>query len=151
MKKQFLLFGLILLLVLFTPGCKYNHKGQTPATSLDTMEHIDYREMLDQKERTYYIFIHRNDCQVCARLEPEIVNYYNTGDLRVYSIDTSEERNQGIKGKCLTTANCRNTIPIDTKDYNDIKIVTSPTLIKVKRGRVVEYFDEATKIKAALS
>ena len=145
--KFYILTLLVIYLALFSTSCSYDHAGQVKATDYDTMEHIDYKDMLSQKERVYYIYIHRNGCEVCASLEELVVNYYNTGKFRVYAINTSEERNQGIKGKCFTTDNCKNTIPVKADDYNQIKIVTSPVLIKIKKGVIVEVFDGATPIK----
>lgn len=145
--KSFLLTLTIIFLSVLSTSCSYDHKDQVKATDYSTMEHIGYTQMLSMEERVYYIYIHRDGCEVCASLEDLVVNYYNTGKFRVYAVNTSEERNQGIKGKCFTTDNCKNTIPLNATDYNQVKIVTSPVLIKIKKGKIVEVFDGATAIK----
>lgn len=137
------LFILLILCFLALTGCA--------PKEYEDLKHIYYQEILSQKEDEYYVYIYRYDCAVCERIKEDVIYYYRNYkkyDLpRLYVLNKGDTvNNQGINDPDATPEDF-----LWTYDYTDIKTSTSPYLIRVRKGRVVEALDMRSQILEELT
>ncbi len=149
MKKIVLIISLLLCLITLTSCNKIE--------SYSDMKTLTYEQILSRskftKNGSYYVIIHKTDCAVCQAVMPYAVEYANlvngNGKLDpIYSLNRSDKKNNGgIIAEPGTQVN----LGLGATDYNDIKLCTTPVLIKVTNGKVVQLIDKKTPIIAELN
>lgn len=144
MRKIILIISLLLCLLTLT-SCK-------KIESYSDMKILTYEKILTRSKvsptGSYYVIIHKTDCAVCQAVMPYAVEYANlasgNGKLDpIYSLNRSDKKaNGGITAESGTKEN----VGLGATDYNDIKLCSTPVLIKVTDGKVVKLIDKKTPI-----
>lgn len=144
MKKVILIICLVFCLITMT-SCK-------KIESYSDMKTVTYEKILTRSKvsptGSYYIIIHRNNCAVCQAVMPYAVEYANLVKRNskldpIYSLNRSDKKNNGgITAQAGTQVNTG----LGATDYNDIKLCSTPVLIKVTDGKVVKLIDKKTQI-----
>lgn len=148
MKKIFLILSFILCLFSLT-SCK---KIET----YDDMKTVKYEKILSQSNFSsggvYYVIVYRTGCAVCEGILPEVAKYANgvrknPGADPIYSLNKSDKKNNaGISAESGVKVNAG----LGATNYKDIKLATSPVLLKIENGKVTKLIDTRTKILAEL-
>ena len=150
MKKIVLIISLLLCLITLTSCNKIE--------SYSDMKTLTYEQILSRskfsKSGSYYIIIHKTDCAVCQAVMPYAVEYANlvkgNGKLDpIYSLNRSDKKNNGDITQ--SDPNIRVNLGLGATDYRDVKLCTTPVLIKVTNGKVVQLIDKKTPIIAELN
>lgn len=147
-KKIFLIFSLILCLFTLT-SCKN-------IDTYDDMKTVKYERILSQSNfsatGTYYVIVYRTGCAVCEAILPEVAKYANAAKKNadadpIYSLNKSDKKNNaGISAESGTKENKG----LGATYYEDIKLASSPVLLKIENGKVTKLIDTRTKILAEL-
>lgn len=135
------IFIFIFVLAMQT-SCK---KKETPTTDEITkyneISSINYKDILS-KNGKYYVFIMGNTCEACEELASLICEYanlakkYPTGYYPIYCLNSDDTENNGdiiAKDGDDSYANFQG-----TKNYEDIKIATTPGFLVIENGRVTK-------------
>lgn len=148
-RKIILIISLLLCLLTLT-SCK-------EIESYSDMKILTYEKILTRSKfsptGTYYVIIHKTDCAVCQAVMPYAVEYANLASKNgkldpIYSLNRSDKKNNGgITAEPGTKTNSG----LGATDYNDIKLCSTPVLIKVTDGKVVKLIDKKTPIIAELN
>lgn len=148
-RKIILIISLLLCLLTLT-SCK-------KIESYSDMKILTYEKILTRSKfsptGSYYVIIHKTDCAVCQAVMPYAVEYANlaSGNSKldpIYSLNRSDKKNNdGITAEPGTQVNSG----LGATDYNDIKLCSTPVLIKVTNGKVVKLIDKKTPIIAELN
>ncbi len=149
MKKMFIIIGFLLCLFSLT-SCK-------EISSYEDMKQVEYKKILSQSKfsasGTYYVLVHRTGCAVCESIMPEVVKYANyvqsnSGTDPIYALNKSDKiANGGINDGSSSGGNRG----LGATHYNDIKLYTSPVLLKITNGEVVKLIDKKTQVLDALA
>ena len=111
--------------------------------SYELIETIIYKDILSQKEDKYYIFIYRDNCEVCKSMTNKIVNYYYQGKIPMYALNRSDiESNQEMTAPSGTTSN----VGLNATVYTEVKLCSTPVLLEVTYGVVTKLIDMKTLI-----
>ncbi len=148
-KRIFLIFSLILCLFTLT-GCK-------SIETYDDMKTVKYERILSQSDFSatgiYYVIVYRTGCAVCEGILPEVARYANAAKKNadaapIYALNKSDKKNNaGISAESGTKENTG----LGATNYKDIKLASSPVLLKIENGKVVKLIDTKTKILAELA
>lgn len=142
-KKILCLFVLFILIFTLT-SCKKEYKR---------IKQLDYDEIFS-KDGMYYVFIYMNDCAICAQIEEQVYDYYvmakrNDDYPNLYVINRSKKANyDALTGNCPGDDYSN---LIGCTDYKDIKVCTSPVMLKIRHKIIKEVFDTRSSIKEELS
>ena len=111
--------------------------------SYELIETIIYKDILSQKEDKYYIFIYRDNCEVCKSMTNKVVNYYYQGNVRMYALNRSNTvDNQDMTAPSGTTTN----VGLNATVYTEVKLCSTPVLLEVTNGVVTKLIDMKTLI-----
>lgn len=111
--------------------------------SYDLIETIVYKDILSQEEDKYYIFIYRDNCEVCKSMTNKVVNYYYQGSVPMYALNRSDtEANQEMTAEPGTTKN----VGLNASVYTEVKLCSAPVLLEVTNGVVTKLIDMKTLI-----
>lgn len=150
MKRILLVICLVICMLTMT-SCK---KIET----YSDMKILTYEKMLSRSSvsptGSYYIIIHRNGCAVCQAIMPNAVEYANlakgNGKLDpIYSLNRSDKKNNG--GLDQTNSEIKENIGLGATNYEDIKLCSTPVLIKVTNGKVTKLIDKKSGILSELT
>lgn len=154
-KKLTRIFGLLvfILALSFGTSCK---KKETPTddsiTKYSEIATINYKEVLS-KNGTYYVFIMGNTCTACEELEETLCQYATLAKKSpnsyypLYCLNSDDTENNGaiiVKGEDGKDADDLYPNFQGTKNYEDIKISTTPGLLVVENGRVTKLISTKT-------
>ena len=147
-----------ILLVICLVICMLTMTSCKKIETYSDMKTLTYEQILSKskftKNGSYYIIIHKTDCAVCQAVMPYAVEYANlvkgNGKLDpIYSLNRSDKKNNGDITQ--TDPNIRVNLGLGATDYRDVKLCTTPVLIKVTNGKVVQLIDKKTPIIAELN
>ena len=111
--------------------------------SYDLMETIVYKDILSMPEEQYYIFIYRDNCEVCSSMRNQILNYYYQGKVKMYALNRSNtEANQEMTAPSGTTVN----VGLGASVYTEVKLCSTPVLLEVTNGVITKLIDMKTLI-----
>ena len=111
--------------------------------SYDLMETIVYKDILSMPEGQYYIFIYRDNCEVCSSMRNQILNYYYQGKVKMYALNRSNtEANQEMTAPSGTTVN----VGLGASVYTEVKLCSTPVLLEVTNGVITKLIDMKTLI-----
>lgn len=144
MKKIVLILCLTICLLTLTSCGKIE--------SYSDMKELTYEKILTRSDYSsngsYYVIIHRENCAVCQAVMPYATEYATLAKKDrslspIYSLNRSDKKNNaGITAESGTKVNKG----LGTDDYTEIKLCSTPVLIKVTNGRVVKLIDKKTQI-----
>lgn len=148
-RKIILIISLLLCLITLT-SCK-------KIEAYSDMKILTYEKILTRSKfsptGTYYVIIHKTDCAVCQAVMPYAVEYANLASKNskldpIYSLNRSDKKNNGgITAESGTQVNTG----LGATNYEDIKLCSTPVLLKVTNGKVVKLIDKKTPIIAELN
>lgn len=144
-KVSFLLLIICSFLSLFvSTSCKVER--------FKDLKTIEYSSILSQKG-DYIVFIYGDNCYYCEQLKPIILEYANLANkkrkmMKIYGLNSSNTRdNEGlipeIPEGCKDPDDLYDDF-LNTTNYEDIHIVTTPALIVVEDGTVTKYISSKT-------
>lgn len=143
-KKITIILSLFLFIFVLTiqTGCKKEEPTETEGiTKYNEISSIYYEDIL-AKSGKYYVFIMGNTCEACEELESLICQYatlvqkYPTGYYPIYCLNSDDTENNGdiiAKDGDESYANFQG-----TKNYQNIKISTTPGFLVIENGRVTK-------------
>lgn len=143
-KISFFLISIFLILSSFTlVSCKKNKIEE-----FKDIETIVYPSLLNEKGK-YLVFIYGNNCYYCDQLKPTIIKYANLAKdnkdyLPLYALNSSNTRVN--KGLIATGGDDSYDDFLNTTNYKDIHIATTPVLIVVNSGKVTKYISSKTTL-----
>lgn len=88
---------------------------------------IDLKDCLSQSESQYLIFFHSETCSHCKEIKGDVLSFVNDNILKVYFLDIKKPNNE-------VTICQKEEIVFGVGDYQDLKILGTPTIIKVENG-----------------
>ncbi len=132
--------------------CLFSLTGCKEIESYDDMKTVTYEKILSKSNLsatgTYYVIIHRNGCAVCEGILPKIAEYANlSGVDPIYALNKSDKKNNG---GISPGSGVKVNKGLGATKYEDIKLASSPVLLKITNGKVVKLIDTRTKILAEL-
>ncbi len=147
MKKLLLTLCFLLCLLSLTSCGKIENYGD--------MKTVEYKKILNQSKfsptKAYYVIVHRNGCAVCEGIMPEVAKYANNvkknGGDPIYALNKSDKKLNGAIGEGDNSGGNKG---LGATNYEDIKLYSSPVLLRIKDGQVVKLIDTRTKILAEL-
>ena len=136
--------SLIILVICLTIGLTSCEK------SYNKIKHLAYYEILSLDEKEYYVFIHMPDCNVCKRIEEDIYTYAKKAKRKsskpnLYIVNRGEKENYDA----LTQMGLQNddySSLIGSKNVEDIKLCTSPVMLKIKNHTIIGVYDSGSLI-----
>lgn len=149
-RKIILIISLLLCLITLTSCNKIE--------SYSDMKILTYEKILSRSKfsptGSYYVIIHKTDCAVCQAVMPYATEYANLAKTNskldpIYSLNRSDKKNNGDITQ--TDPNIKENIGLGATKYEDIKLCSTPVLIKVTNGKVVQLIDKKTPIIAELN
>ena len=84
-------------------------------------------DCLSQSESQYLVFFHSETCSHCREIMGDILLFNDETILKVYFLDIKKPNNE-------VTICQKEEIVLGVSNYQDIKIIGTPTLIKVENG-----------------
>ena len=137
---------IVILLLFFVTGCEKSFKR---------IKSVKYEQMLSL-DGTYYVFIYMNTCDICHMIEEDIFDYAKAARKdknkpNLYVINRSEKENyDGLTKKCAEGEDDYSSL-IGSTNYQDVKVCTSPVMLKVRSNRIINVFDTKSSILEELS
>ncbi|MBQ8293324.1 MAG: hypothetical protein IJX78_05945 [Bacilli bacterium] len=118
----------------------------------DDMKTITYEKILSKSNLsasgTYYVIVHRNGCAVCEGIMPKVAEYANLSGIDpIYALNKSDKKNNG---GISPGSGVKVNVGLGATNYEDIKLASSPVLLKITNGKVVKLIDTRTNILAEL-
>ncbi len=110
----------------------------------------------NQGDNIYYFY--QEDCGHCKEAKPIITDFYNKSiekeaDVKFNLIDMVEEDNKELwyQGDDYTTDENYKSEPKDIKNIDDLQIIGTPSMIRIKDGKVTDYVIGNSDIYATLN
>lgn len=135
MKKLFFIFILLLCLTLI-PSCKKKE------FSYSKLNQVTYAELLNQNAREYIVIAWQIDCSNCEKLKDTVEEYYKYAKkhkkdaLPIFGIQVTLSEN---KDMVLPESDSPYPVGmIGATDYTKIKVKTTPSILIIKNGRLLE-------------
>ena len=141
-KVGYLLICIFMLSILFgLTSCKKNK-----IEDFEDLETIVYQSILSQ-EGKYMVFIYGDNCHFCEMLKPTIIEYANFArknkkEMQIYGLNSSNTRVN--KGLIATGGDESYGNFVNTTNYQDVHISTTPVLIIVNNGKVTKFISSKT-------
>lgn len=136
MKKIIYLFLTILLLFTFS-SCK---KKDFDYSNLDS---IVYENILNLNGN-YIVVAYQANCENCDNLKDTIYDYYNytkknDSAMKIYGININLAINKDI---CLLSTDTYKTDMLNTTDYQNIKVKSTPSLFVINNHKLVKIISD---------
>ena len=146
LKKILFVFFIFLNLMILT-SCKKDYQHIKNRVNHDTIFSV--------KEDVYYVFIYMNDCAVCERIKEDIYDYYKEAKKsskkpNLYVLNRSEKENYDALTKSCSGDESYDYLIGVTKS-SDIKVCSSPILLKIEYKKITKVFDTKSAILQELS
>jgi thioredoxin-related protein len=131
--KQILIIVLFLLILC---GCNSNNNdNDIPVIITSDIFEIEAEE--------YYVLFVKDDCAGCEKIKPVARNYHRSALIKtklpkIYLVNVSDLANLEVIGE---EDNLEGVTQLE-----DLKITRTPTLIVIKKGKIVEHYINATKV-----
>ena len=141
-KVSFLLILFFMASILFgLTSCKKNKIEE-----FNDLETVIYQSILAQ-EGKYMVFIYGDNCHFCEMLKPKILEYARYSlkrkdAIKIYGLNSSNTRVN--KGLIATGGDDSYDNFVNTTNYQDIHISTTPVLIIVNNGKVTKFISSKT-------
>ena len=141
-KVWVLLVSILIIPILFgLTSCKKNKIEE-----FKDLETVVYQSILSQ-EGKYMVFIYGDNCTYCEKLKPTILEYArfarkNKNEMKIYGLNSSNTRVN--KGLIATGGDESYDNFVNTTNYQDIHISTTPVLIIVNNGKVTKFISSKT-------
>lgn len=141
-KVSYLLITLFIVSISFgLTSCKKNKVKE-----FKDLETVVYQSILSQSGK-YMVFIYGDNCNYCEILKPTILEYAkyvnkNKDAIKIYGLNSSNTRVN--KGLIATGGDESYDNFVNTTNYQDIHISTTPVLIIVNNGKVTKYISSKT-------
>lgn len=135
MKKVFLIFIIIFCLTII-PSCKKKE------FSYSSLNQVTYETLLSQDARQYIVIAWQVDCSNCEKLKDTVEEYYKyakKNKKEAYPIFGLNVNLQENKDMVLPESDSPYPVGmIGATDYTKIKVKTTPTILIIKNGRLLE-------------
>lgn len=141
-KVSYLLISIFMISILFgLTSCKKNKIEE-----FKDLETVVYQSILAQDGK-YMVFIYGDNCTYCEKLKPTIIQYAkyslkNKDSIKIYGLNSSNTRVN--KGLIATGGDESYDSFVNTTNYQDIHISTTPVLIIVNNGKVTKFISSKT-------
>lgn len=139
--KYLMIFLFIVTILSSLVSCKKNKIEE-----FSDLETIVYQSILSQ-EGKYMVFIYGDNCNYCEKLKPTILEYANLAKknkeyIDIYGLNSSNTRVN--KGLIATGGDESYDNFVNTTNYKDVHISTTPVLIIVNNGKVTKFISSKT-------
>ena len=104
-----------------------SNKNASTEYEIPVEQEIDLKDCLSQSESQYLVFFHSETCSHCREIREDILFFANENILKVYFLDIKKPSNE-------VTICQKEEIELGISSYQDIKILGTPTIIKVENG-----------------
>ncbi len=140
-----LFLGGVLLVTLIACGLMVYHLiDPYRIDGYDEMEHISASRIFNTEiNTTYYVFFYNALCTECLDydIEEDVVRYANyvrqNDAINIYMIDMSDAANHNLIGRtCAPEDACNNLFTSNATNYSQIKVGTTPAMIKITNQRL---------------
>lgn len=105
-----------------------SNKSASKEYEIPTELTISLKDCLSQVESEYLIFFHSKMCTHCQEIKGDVLSFSSENILKTYFLDIMEPNNE--VPICI-----KEEIVIGVTNYEDIKILGTPTIIKVENGK----------------
>ncbi|MCQ2087381.1 MAG: thioredoxin family protein [Bacilli bacterium] len=120
----------ILLLMALISGCEAENTDYSSEEVLETLtsdypdEFIEWKDLFNQKEESYFIYVFSYDCFYCKQTKMQILEFYEKSNYQLYFVEYTKEVPIGH--------NITNTL--GKKEIKDVFIKGTPSLILINDG-----------------
>ena len=104
-----------------------SNKNASTEFKIPIEQEIVLIDCLSQNESQYLVFFHSETCSHCREIMGDILLFNDETILKVYFLDIKKPNNE-------VTICQKEEIVLGVSNYQDIKILGTPTLIKVENG-----------------
>ena len=107
-----------------------SNKNASTEYELPTEQEIFLKDCLAQNESQYLVFFHSDTCTHCQEIRGDVLSFCEENILKMYFLNTKKPTNE------IQTCS-REEITLGISGYENLKIVGTPTIIKVENGVTV--------------
>ena len=139
------IFGIVITVLIALAGCGKN-KGATSSYNephYNEVEeyHIEWKELFNQDNDSYYAYVYSVTCTPCSMLREEIINFAKGHYVNFYFIYPSDDIS-------FTEDSSIADASLGKSSINDVYIYTTPTLIGITNKTITSYSRDYYEIKA---
>lgn len=105
----------------------------------DDAPHVDYNQITDDVEGRNLYYFYQDTCVHCNNVKPKISDFYynKPADVDFYLVDAAADVNSDVWYQGDNDSFVKPTGEV--KDYSDIKIQGTPTLVEITDGKITNF------------
>lgn len=101
--------------------------------------HVDYSQITDDVDGKNLYYFYQDTCAHCNNVKPKIADFYyhKPSNIDFYLVDAADDKNadawfEGDSSNFVKPSG-------EIKDYSDIQIIGTPTLVEITDGKVTNF------------
>ena len=107
-----------------------SNKNASTEYEIPIEREIFLKDCLSQNESQYLVFFHSETCSHCKEIRGDVLSFCEANLTKIYFLDIKKPTNE------IQTCS-KEEIAVGVSNYEDLKIVGTPTIIKVENGVTV--------------
>ena len=104
-----------------------SNKNASTEYEIPFEQEIYLKDSLSQNEKQYLVFFHSDTCSHCNEIMGDVLSFCDENIIKLYFLNIKKPTNE-------ITICLKQEIVIGIDKYEDLKIVGTPTIIKVENG-----------------